>query len=147
VALAVRQDRLRFGVQRARGDQRRLGQVGDDRVGAAVNPAVAVVVVVVPGRVGAQQVAEPGEVAAGERAEQGADDIDIGGGGGAGGHGWLLLNRWVKPLLGTVGSGHRPQLSTVQSIVAAAAGPVLAARPCRIANMARPARVETAHLA
>ena len=54
VALAVGQDRLRLGVQRAVGEQRRFGQVGDDRIGAAVDPAEAVVVVVVPGRVGVQ---------------------------------------------------------------------------------------------
>jgi len=48
---------------------------------------------------------------------------------------------------GTVGRRWRPGLSTVQSILAPAPGPGLAARPCRIANMARPARVETPHLA
>jgi hypothetical protein len=68
-------------VQRAGGEQRRLGQVGDDRIGAAVDAAEAVVVVVAPGRVGVEQVAERGEVAAGERSEDGADDIDVGGGG------------------------------------------------------------------
>jgi hypothetical protein len=52
-------------------------------------------VVVVSGRVGVQQVAERGEVAAGERSEHGADDIDSGEGGSAGGpraggHGRLL---------------------------------------------------------
>ena len=33
---------------------------------------------VVPGRVGVEQVAERGEVAGGERSEDGADDIDVG---------------------------------------------------------------------
>jgi hypothetical protein len=57
-------------VQRACGEPRRLGQVGDDGLGASVDAAEAVIVVMVPGRVGVQQVAECGEVAAAERAER-----------------------------------------------------------------------------
>ena len=106
----------------------------------------------VPGRVGVQQVAERGEVAAGERAEEGADDIDVGEAVAVAVAVLAVMDGSLAELLGdcpagTVGNRYRPQLSTVQSILAAAARPVLAARPCRIANIARPARVETPHLA
>src|SRR5579859_1602506 len=90
------------------------------------------------------------DITAAERLVQlpGGLDVLLGGHGrGAGGHGALLC--WIGGdcLPRTVSSGNRPQLSTVQSILAAAAGPVLAARPCRMANIARPALVETPHLA
>jgi hypothetical protein len=60
---------------------------------------------------------------------------------------WSFAESLVIALPGTVSSGHRPELSTVQSILAAMTGPDLFARPCRIANIARPALVETPHLA
>ena len=47
-----------------------------ESLGAAGDAAEAVVVVVVPGRAGVEQATECGEVAAGERPEDGADDTD-----------------------------------------------------------------------
>ena len=61
-----------------RGELGGLGQVGDDRVAAAVDAAQAVLVAVVPGRVGVQQIAERGEVGVRERLEDGADNIGVG---------------------------------------------------------------------
>jgi hypothetical protein len=58
--LAVGHERLRHRAQGAGGELGGLGQVGGNRVAAAVQADQAVVVAVVPGRVGVQQPAERG---------------------------------------------------------------------------------------
>ena len=101
----------------------RLPEEPDDRVHARLDAAEAVVVAVVPGRVGVEHRGEPGHVARGDGLEAGADGVDVGGGGarrsgdGLCGHDVLLSRMWMLSgaTLGAVGT--RPA-STVRSISA-----------------------------